>query len=73
MYTPLTQEQIMLWRAKARDGTMTLEEQKAAIAHMRADRKRAGETSAKAKTKKAETKAKKDINSDDLLAGLEGL
>jgi hypothetical protein len=73
MYSQATQEQIMIWRAKARDGTMTIEEQRDAIAHMRADRKRAGETSGKARTTKAKTAAKKDIDSDGLLGELEGL
>jgi hypothetical protein len=73
MYSQATQEQIIAWRTKARDGTLTREEMKQAIDILRADRKRAGETSAKSKTKKAATAAKKDIDSDGLLDELAGL
>jgi hypothetical protein len=64
-------EQVQQWRSKAREGTLTREEMRAAVDAIRVSRKGAGEVSAKAKTAKT-TKAKAaNIDSDDLLKGLE--
>lgn len=62
----------MLWRAKARDGTITEEEMRQAIAAIRKERVGAAAVSATAKTKAAAVaKAKATpIDSDALLDGL---
>lgn len=67
------QAQVQLWRQKAREGTLTQEEMRAAIAALRQDRVSAADTSAKSREKKATTRAKANINSDDLLNELDGL
>jgi hypothetical protein len=62
---------IQIWRMKSRDGTMTLEDSRAAIAAIRKERVGASEVSAKSGVKKAATAAKKvPVNSDDLLLEL---
>jgi hypothetical protein len=67
-------ERLATLRAKSRDNTITLDEIKEGIELMRAGRTQAAKVSAKAKTEKAATKAKKGpVNSDDLLSELESM
>lgn len=62
---------IQIWRMKSREGTMTVEDSRAAIAAIRKERVGASEVSAKSGVKKAATAAKKaPVNSDDLLSEL---
>ncbi len=62
--TPETQAKIAQWRAKALDGTLTIEEMREAIIALRGDRLGAAHASAASKRKKAIV----DIPSaDDLL------
>jgi Arc/MetJ-type ribon-helix-helix transcriptional regulator len=62
---------LQLWRQKARDGTITQEEMREAIAAIRKERVNASTVSATAKTKAATAKAKAaPIDSDALLDGL---
>lgn len=65
-------EKIQLWRAKAADGTLSLDEMREAIAAIRKERvnSNAQEKSTKSRAKKAETKANEVIDSDDLLKDL---
>lgn len=65
------QVQIELWRQKSRDGTMTLEEYKQVIQHLRAGRKATPQTTSGSKSK-AKT-AKPAVSGDDLLSELDGL
>lgn len=70
MYSIETQQKIAVWRAKAAQGGLTLEENKEIIALLRADRKTAIAQTPAAKRKKA----KKEVKSaDDLLKELDGL
>lgn len=65
---------IQVWRAKAADGTITLEEMRDAIAAIRKERVNASEKSATAKTRTATAAKKKaPINGESLLDELEGL
>ena len=65
--TPETNSKIAIWRAKAADGTLTLEEMRKAIIVLRASRVGAALASAKARR----AKAKAEIPSaDDMLAEL---
>jgi hypothetical protein len=62
---------VQLWRQKAREGTLTLEETRAAIAAIRKERIGASAVSAASTEKKSAAKEKaKPINSDDLLSEL---
>jgi hypothetical protein len=66
-YTAETLQKLQLWRAKAADGTLTLDEMREAVVLMRGDRK-AGQ-SASSTTRRA--KAKAEIPSaDDMLSEL---
>lgn len=67
------QTQIQLWRQKSREGTMSIEDYREAIAHIRQGREAASKTSDKARTTRATAKAKANVNSDDLLSELDGL
>ncbi len=59
------------WRRMAREGTLTVEEQKQALASIRVERLAAGAVSVKSGEKKRATAAKKaPIDSDDLLKQL---
>jgi hypothetical protein len=71
--SPETQAKIQLWRQKAREGTLTQEEMREAIVALRQDRVGASGVSAASREKKATAKAKKNVNSDDLLNELDGL
>jgi hypothetical protein len=68
--TPETQAKIQMFRQKSREGTITTEELREALAIMREDRVGAQTTSTASRTKKA---AKAAINSDDLLGELDSL
>lgn len=59
--TPELQSQIAIWRAKCADGTMTLDDYKAAILLMRGERKSASTPSEQARR----TKARAAIKSAD--------
>lgn len=71
--SPEMQAKIQLWRQKAREGTLTQEEMREAIAALRQDRVGAAGVSAASREKKATTRAKANINSDDLLGELDNL
>ena len=71
--SPEMQAKIQLWRQKAREGTLTQDEMREAIAALRQDRVGAAGVSAASREKKATAKAKKNVNSDDLLNELDGL
>jgi hypothetical protein len=65
---------IQIWRMKAKEGTMTLEEARDAIAAIRKERVGASEVSAASKTKKAATAAKKaPVDVDSLMDELGNL
>lgn len=73
MYSAELQSRMALWRQKQRDGTLTQDELKEAIAMMRSERMQLATTSGGSRTNKA-TKAKAGKpSSDDLLNELEGL
>ena len=62
---------VQVWRAKSREGTITQEEMRLAIAAIRKERVGASAVSAASKTKVATAKAKAaPIDSDALLDGL---
>ena len=62
---------ILLWRQKAREGTLTLDEMRQSIAAIRKPRSEAAEVSAASKVKKAAAKVKAaPINVDDLFSRL---
>lgn len=64
------QSKLAVWRQKAKDGTLTLEEQREAIAALRGDRKSAAHSSEQSKR----TKAKAAVpDAKALLASLGGL
>ena len=71
--SPEMQAQIQLWRQKAREGTLTQDEMREAIAALRQDRVAAAGVSAASRAKKSATAAKKAVNSDDLLSELDGM
>lgn len=71
MYDPETQAKIQIWRQKAAAGTLTLEESREAIQVMRQGRLHAAEVSSKSRTRAAGTRAKANVNSDDLLSELD--
>ena len=71
--SPEMQAKIQLWRQKAREGTLTQDEMREAIAALRQDRGGAAATSEKSREKKATSRAKANVNSDDLLSELDGL
>lgn len=72
-------EKIQLWRQKAADGTISLDEMREAIAAIRKERVNAQEKSTTSRTRKAKSEASSGgttsskaapINSDDLLGEL---
>lgn len=64
-------QNIPLWRQKAADNTITIDEMKEAISAIRKERMVAGEVSAKSKTKKAAAKEKAaPIDSEAMLEEL---
>jgi hypothetical protein len=59
------------WRRKAREGTLSVEEMKAALAAIRSERAQAGAVSATSTTRKTAAKAKAaPIDSDALIGSL---
>ena len=71
--SPELSAKVQLWRQKARDGSLTQDEMREAIAALRQDRAGAAATSAASRERKATAKAKASVNSDDLLNELDGL
>ena len=71
--SPEMQAKIQLWRQKAREGTLTQDEMREAIAALRQDRVGAASVSATSREKRATTRAKANINSDALLGELDNL
>ena len=71
--SPEAQAKVQLWRQKAREGTLTQDEMREAIITLRQDRIAAAATSATSRAKKAATREKKAVNSDDLLSELDGI
>lgn len=71
--SPEAQAKVQLWRQKAREGTLTQDEMREAIATLRQDRIAAAVVSATSRAKKSATAAKKAVNSDDLLSELDGM
>jgi hypothetical protein len=65
------QMKVEIWRAKARAGTMTMEDMKEAVKALRAGRSLISQATGGSKTN-AKAKAAKP-NGDDLLSELEGL
>lgn len=71
MVSEVINSQIQVWRQKAADGTITLEEMREAIAAIRKERVAASEKSSASKTRTATAKAKAaPIDSDSLLSEL---
>lgn len=65
---------VQLWRQKAADGSITMEEMVEAIKAIRKERVGAQEVSTKSRSTTAKKKAAAEpINSDDLLSGLDSL
>ena len=71
--SPELQMKIQEWRAKAREGTLTQEEMREAIAALRKDRGSVTQATAGSKTTRTRTAAAKKPDGDDLLSELEGL
>lgn len=71
--SPDMHTKIQLWRQKAREGTLTQEEMREAIAALREDRIGAAAVSGASRERKATSRAKASVNSDDLLSELDGL
>ena len=65
--------QVQLWRQKAREGTLTQDDMKEALIALRESRQAAGAISATSRATKGEVRAKKAINSDNLLNELDNL
>lgn len=74
MSSEVIDQSVTYWRKKAREGTLTIEEMKLALAAIRKERQASGAVSAKS-TEVKKTKAAKaaPIDSDALLDGLKGL
>lgn len=72
MYSPELQAKLAAWRIKAVDGTLTKEEMAEAITALRGERTQAA-TSPTGERKRSTAAKKAPVNSDDLLAQLEGL
>lgn len=66
--TPEMSLKVQEWRRRSREGTLTQDELKEAIAALREDRIGAAETSSKSRSRKAA--AKVEVNSEDLLSEL---
>ena len=67
----LIMSNIQIWRAKAADGTITLDEMRQAVQAIRVERVGASAVSSASREKKAVTAAKKlPIDSDAMLDGL---
>lgn len=66
-------ERLAVLRSASRERPLTMEEMREAIKIMREDRTNAAATSATSKARTSTAKAKKNIDSDDLLSQLDGL
>jgi ribosomal protein L12E/L44/L45/RPP1/RPP2 len=71
--SPEMQLRIQEWRAKARQGTLSQDEMREAIAALRRDRGAIPQASAGSKVTKTRKAAAAKPNSDDLLSELDGL
>lgn len=71
--SPELQLKIQMWRQKAREGTLTQDEMKEAIAALRKDRGSVAQATAGSKVSRSRSTAAKKPNGDDLLSELEGL
>lgn len=71
--SPELQMKIQEWRAKAREGALTQDEMREAIAALRKDRGSVAQATAGSKTTAARKAAAKKPDGDDLLSELEGL
>jgi outer membrane biogenesis lipoprotein LolB len=71
--SPELQLKIQAWRAKAREGTLTKEEQMEIIKELRAGRGSVEQATSGSKVKKATGAKKVAASADDLLAELDGL
>lgn len=73
MASDVIDKNISYWRKKAREGTLSVEEMREALALIRVERVSADSVSAKSTTKRVAAKAKaQPIDSDELLKGLMG-
>ena len=73
MASDVIDKNISYWRKKAREGTLSAEEMREALALIRVERVGSSEVSAKSTTKRVAAKAKaQPIDSDELLKGLMG-
>lgn len=71
MASEVIDKNVVYWRRKAREGTLTVEEMREALAAIRAERGQAGAVSEKSTTRKtAAKKAAEPIDSEELLKGL---
>lgn len=69
--SPENSAKIQAWRQRAREGTLTQDDLREAIATLREGRVAAAATSSKSRSAAATTRAKKlPVNSDDLLSEL---
>lgn len=71
--SPEMQVKIAEWRAKAREGTLSQDEMREAIAALRRDRGNVAQATAGSKTTRARKTAAAKPDSEDLLSQLEGL
>ena len=71
--SPEMQLKIAEWRQKAREGTLTQDEMKEAIAALRKDRGSVAQATAGSKTTRTRKAAAAKPNSDDLLSELDGI
>lgn len=71
--SPEMQAKIQIWRQKHREGTLSPEEYREALKAIREDRVGAAATSAASRGRKTASRAKANVNSDDLLSELDGL
>jgi len=71
--SPELQMKIQEWRAKAREGTLTQDEMREAIAALRKDRGSVTQATAGSRTTATRKAAAKKPDGDDLLSQLEGL
>ena len=69
--SPELQLNIQLWRQKARDGTLTLEEMREAIKALRKDRGATAQSTAGSRTTRTRKAASSKPDADDLLKELE--
>jgi hypothetical protein len=71
--SPELQMKIQEWRARARDGTLTQDDMREAIAALRKDRGSVTQATAGSRTSAARKAAAKKPDGDNLLSQLEGL